>query len=173
MGVPSPFVRKCLSDIEFLDNRRVVDIPCGFGRHSILAIEFGCSVVAIDRDESRVNYLREVSRAKGTSEKLDCLVGDAEQMFDLNLGSFEVAIVADFVSTLLISQLITRMEPHGYLIFETFAGRGGNWQQLPRAGEIRACVAENVNLLEYRETAVKPGIDRVSVKCFAQKTLLL
>jgi len=66
--------------------RRVLDLGCGLGRHSILFSERGFEVAAIDSSEDAVEHLRRISEERGLG--IRCDVGD---MHDLPYadGSFD------------------------------------------------------------------------------------
>jgi hypothetical protein len=63
------------------------------------------------------------------------------------------------------------LKPGGSLIYETPAGQGQNWQELPKAGQLsRALKGEKYELLIYRERPVGPVSSKaVVVHLFAQK----
>lgn len=62
------------------------------------------------------------------------------------------------------------LAPGGYLLFETPPGYGGNYRELPKAGEIRSALAELFYLELYKEHRVgPPQCDAVVVQVLAAK----
>ncbi|NCV58490.1 MAG: methyltransferase domain-containing protein, partial [Betaproteobacteria bacterium] len=55
-----------------------MDWACGQGRHSLLALERGWHVLAIDRNEHALEALREAAESLQRSEHLRCLQLDLE-----------------------------------------------------------------------------------------------
>jgi hypothetical protein len=58
----------------------------------------------------------------------------------------------------------------GYLLIETVGGYGGNYLELPKAGELRTMLRRTFDLVVYSEKKVGPReIDAVSVRLLAIK----
>jgi hypothetical protein len=85
-------------------------------------------------------------------------------------GTFDLAIVTDFPDLALLARLPPCIASGGHLIFETPAGHGGNWQELPEAGAVREALRESFDLERYIERPTGPfGTGRVTVKCLARR----
>jgi SAM-dependent methyltransferase len=94
---------------------------------------------------------------------------DARAGLPFKEGRFTVVAVIDYVDVDLLPRLIQLLIPGGYLIFQTFSNRGGNWADLPATGEAkRAVVGERC--LYYRErSAGLAEVDRVTVRALWQR----
>jgi hypothetical protein len=58
----------------------------------------------------------------------------------------------------------------GHLYIETFGGHGGNYLDLPKAGQLRDLLSRHFRLAFYRERAVgPPGCGAMSVKLLGKK----
>jgi hypothetical protein len=60
--------------------------------------------------------------------------------------------------------------PGGYLLLETVPGCGGNYLQLPKAGELRAALERSFDLEFYKERKVGPvSFDAVTVQLLGRR----
>lgn len=164
----SAFVREALKVIgPAKPGDTALDLPCGAGRHSRHLADLGYHVVGADIDESFLQTARRESISQAhTTEWLRL---DARTALPFKEGQFTVVAVIDYVDIDLLPRLIRLLKPGGYLIFQTFSNRGGNWAGLPAAGEAkRAVVGENC--LYYRERSAGPAeVDRVTVRALWQR----
>jgi len=114
--------------------------------------------------------LSEAIVAAGVAYRVTPLAGDALTFNFHSIEPFDLAIVTDFVSESLLRTVLKALNGSGHVIFETFSGRGGNWEDLPSAGSVASCFEGTCELLHYEEHTVGPdGADAVTVKCFAKK----
>src|SRR5580704_19678522 len=62
------------------------------------------------------------------------------------------------------------LSPGGYLLLETVPGCGGNYLELPKAGELRSAFEKGLQIVWYKERKVgPPGYNAVTVKMVAKK----
>ncbi len=159
---PSPFVRRCIERIgDSSIERDAIDVPCGFGRHSILAAAYGYRVLAVDLDSSRLQYLQEAASALPQFPKIEVAKADLHHLDSLKR-TFDLALITDFVSITMLENAHRLLNSSGYLIYESFGGVGGNWHSLPLAGEVRRVLGEHFDILTYRERRV-PAATREAV----------
>ena len=73
---------------------RVVDLGAGFGFISIsLALKYGCSVVAVERDRSMISLLKRNVRLNGVEGLVEILEGDVRDVDKLlDGGTFDVCV---------------------------------------------------------------------------------
>jgi SAM-dependent methyltransferase len=168
-GSSSPFVLRCIKNIELNRTLPVLDIPCGHGRHSFLLSERGYEVVGADIDSRCLTSMREhVFRV--AEKRISLLRVDARSKLPFPSHAFGLALIVHYVERSIISSVEPLIAPGGYLIYETFGFNGNNWQQLPQAGEVKSLVASNFDILVYREKlAHRHSGHPVSVKLFAKK----
>lgn len=124
---------------------RVLDVACGEGRHSLAAAALGASVVAVDRDESRLRLARD--RAATTGLAIEWRDLDLEDAWP-DLGSFDAVLVFNYLDRASMPRLLRLLSPGGVLIMETFldAQRDAGWgptseKHLLRPGELARLVA--------------------------------
>jgi ubiquinone/menaquinone biosynthesis C-methylase UbiE len=93
-GKPSAFVVRCFEKLDRHGLRVAIDVPCGFGRHTHLAVREGYNVLAIDVDPDRLHYVRKKSSEFGTSDRITTIAADAKHLHSLELGAFSLAITS-------------------------------------------------------------------------------
>lgn len=162
----SSFARKALQvDGTALD---VLDIPCGFGRHSLWLASLGHRVTGIDISTERIDQARSSAQAQALPH-MEFRVDDAERPLPFEPASFDLILVVHYVSNRLLSNVVPLLRPGGLLVYETFGGQGYNWQELPDAGAVASLLRPAFELLHYRERAVGPAKQTVAVKVLARK----
>src|SRR5262249_14824165 len=83
---------------------------------------------------------------------------------------FAGIVCVHFLNVALFGAFRSSLVAGGYLYIETFGGHGGNYLDLPRAGQLHKLLQADFDLRSYRERKVGPaGYDAVTVKLFAQK----
>jgi SAM-dependent methyltransferase len=169
--MPSRFVVRCLSELGTqAPSAKAIDVPCGYGRHSFAAIEHGYKVTAVDVSSDRVAYVRDVAAGLAVAKRIVAVTRNANDIDFATFGPFDLAIVTDFSDLALLARLPPGVVSDGHLIFETPAGHGGNWQELPEAGAVRDALCESFDLVRYIERPVGPfAAGRVTVKCLARR----
>lgn len=163
----SPFVREALEVIgPAKPGDTALDLPCGAGRHSRHLADLGYRVIGADIDESCLQTARRESVSQG--QLIEWLQLDARDALPFKDEQFTVVTVIDYVDVDLLPRLMQLLKPDGYLIFQTFSNRGGNWTDLPTAGEVNRVVT--LNCLHYRERSAGPAeVDRVTVRALWQR----
>jgi 2-polyprenyl-3-methyl-5-hydroxy-6-metoxy-1,4-benzoquinol methylase len=124
---------------------RVLDLACGEGRHSLAAAVLGAQVVAIDRDEAKLDTARDRAAAAGLT--IDWLNVDLEGPWP-ELGTFDAVLVFNYLDRANMSRILGLVAPGGRLMMETFleaqleAGWGPTSRShLLRPGELARLVA--------------------------------
>ena len=67
---------------------RVLDVGCGFGRHSVEFARRGCAVVGVDPSQAMINAARE--RADEAGVAIDLRVGTGDSIADVEV--FDLAV---------------------------------------------------------------------------------
>ncbi len=167
----SPFVRQCVGQIDLPKNGLVLDIPCGFGRHSLWLAQQGYCVVAADLDAPRVNATQIEHSQQNRAGWIGCLVADCESELPFCEAIFDMALVVHYYSERIINLVRQILKPNGYLIFETFGAHGQNWQSLPKAGVMATALKSDFEMVVLRERRAGPDKDRAVVRVMARKRL--
>jgi SAM-dependent methyltransferase len=165
-GTPSSFVSACLSRSGVAPPGRVLDIPCGFGRHASFFAERGFWVVGFDIDARRASF---TSRAPAGPGSICAVNGNAESGLPFTPESFDLALVIHYVSPRILRDVEAVLRPGGFLIYETFGAQGRNWVDLPKPGDTRAALGSRFDIIMYRERPAGPERQAASVKLLAQK----
>jgi SAM-dependent methyltransferase len=171
---PSTTMLRLLNGITFSNNATALDAPCGFGRNAIALAAQGLAVVGADKDCSRLTSLKravvELKSSKQThSPILPVCVDLSANGWPFLESSFSAVVCVHYPAQEIIENLKASLREGGYIYIETFGGQGGNYLQLPKAGELRAALV-GYDLLFYKERSVGPtAFNSVVVVVLAQK----
>jgi SAM-dependent methyltransferase len=159
---------------EATGNKPVLDIGCGSGRNAVALAQLGCAVICVDKDLSTLRSHQAELRDSSLSTALGQLIlHELDLLTDrwpftacaagaiINVHCLFPALFPSFESSL---------SPAGYLLLETVPGHGGNYLELPKAGELRSALETGFELEYYKEGKVGPcGSDAVTVQMLAKK----
>lgn len=119
---------------------RVLDIPCGRGRHALAAAQRGAKVVAVDNDPSQLHAAREAARRAQLDIEWRELDLERDPLPD---GPFDVVMSFRYLDRARLPLFLDRVRPGGYFLAETFLvhQRDLGWgpasdQHLLRPGEL-------------------------------------
>jgi SAM-dependent methyltransferase len=172
---PSPLVRRFAAKIaDAAAGKPVLDVACGSGRNALTLVQLGCPVICVDEDlaslQAHVAHLRRTELRKASAklslQQLD-LVKDRWPF----TASFAGGIInVHFLLPELFPFFERSLSTGGYLLLETVPGCGGNYLELPKAGELRSALERLFELEVYQERRVGPiGYDAVAVRVLAKK----
>jgi SAM-dependent methyltransferase len=155
----------------FLAGAPVLHAPCGFGRNTLYLAKRGCKVIGVDIDNGRISFV--AARAKSdpcVEPNISLAVCDLNAP-SLPFGntSLEGLIMINFIPKEW-NPYFAVLQAGGHLIFETMGGQGGNYLELPCAGQIEALLEPAFCISSYRERPVgPPELNAVTVKLVAMK----
>ncbi|MEX0809168.1 MAG: SAM-dependent methyltransferase [Dongiaceae bacterium] len=127
----------------------VLDVAAGSGRHSVLFLDLGHPVLAIDRDVARLRPLADRAGFEARANDLE-VGGDP-----LPGGTFAAVVVTNYLHRSLLPSLIAAVAPQGWLLYETFAvgneqyGRPSNPDFLLRPDELIDAVRGRLEIVAY------------------------
>lgn len=178
-GPPSSLLVRFADRILARPDLPILDAGCGGGRHSVLLALRGSAVVAVDRDYRRLAllaqeaplYVREHTAPGARPGRIHLIHAelrpDRWPVGDACLGAI---VAVHFLDTRLLGNFSRSVVPGGHLFLETFGGQGGNYLDLPAAGELRGLLEPDFELLFYREKEVGPPNRRaVTVKLLGRR----
>ena len=107
----------------------VLDLACGYGRHSLAAARLGLPVLAVDRDERALRALRQVA-----PPLIQCVRADLETGSDIPVApeSCGAVLVFRFLWRPLARAIVRALRPGGLLLYETFTTHQRDLGQGPR-----------------------------------------
>lgn len=133
----------------------ILDVACGQGRNAILLAAAGMNVVAMDRDNEKLNTLS--NRAASLGIPLSTVSIDLENdLVDLGSELYDIILVTHYLHRPLFPALIRALRSDGLLLYETFIqeqakrGHPRNPCFLLKKGELVDCVSP-LKILRQRE----------------------
>jgi SAM-dependent methyltransferase len=154
-GPPSPFLVEHIEDIR---GDVALDVAAGTGRHALWLARRGLRVHAVDVSEAAARRLAQLASAEHLP--VHAIVADIAS-FPVPAATYDVVINVNFLYRPVLPCLAHALRPHGVLVFETFLtaqaahGHPKNPAYLLAPGELRACFAEWLQILDYREGPVE------------------
>lgn len=149
---PSPWVARWIRLLQA--NSLVLDVACGFGRHSRLVVQHGHRVVAVDRSDEA---LASVASLPGVRVAQADIEGGGWPLIGQR---FDAVIVTNYLHRPLFPVLLGSVAEAGLLIYETFAkgnerfGRPSNPDYLLEPGELYDVVCPSLRVLGYEDVYV-------------------
>jgi SAM-dependent methyltransferase len=161
----------------------VLDAPSGFGRNARFLSQRGLGVVCLDRSIEALRSLGDQryrlwlppgkagKLAMCGGGRLHAVCGDMlRKRLPFASRSFGFVVNVHFTVPEMISEFGRVTKPGGYLVVETIGAHGGNAEQLPAPGELRARLEAGFTVERYAEKAVRSrGRAAVTVKLLARR----
>jgi SAM-dependent methyltransferase len=164
---------------------RVLDAPCGFGRHSLALARRGFTVTGVDLSDTELGRARE--RAQAARLTLQLVRQDMRDMeftgeFDLALNLFSsIGYFSDDEDRLLLDRFCTALRPGGFFVLDT-RNRDHFIRHYP--GEERVSVPEGTvrvkNSFDFRTSRVRQDwwledgqapLDQMEIRLYAAHEL--
>ena len=148
----------------------VLDVASGAGRHTRWFLDQGHDVVAIDRDVSGLDDIRE-------HDRLEVVEVDLEngEPFPLAQRRFAGVVVTNYLYRPLLDQLVSAVGAPGALVYETFAVRNERLERprrpefLLRPGELVDVVRGRLRVVAFEDLVVddpRPAaVQRIAAVC--------
>ena len=119
---PSPWL---IDNADLLprDGKKVLDVACGRGRHSLLLASAGFDVHAIDRNPDAIAFLRATAERLRLTIACDVLDLETDPPPALSHDAYEAVVVFNYLHRPLMPALCAALKPGGRLFYETFTAR--------------------------------------------------
>ncbi len=146
---PSDWVRRWAGVIPA--GGRVLDLACGGGRHAVHLAALGYDVIAVDRDLSLANVVRDTPGVTWLQADLEAAAWPFAGV------TFQGVVVTNYLHRPLFDDLMAALAPAGVLIYETFSlgqakyGRPRNPAHLLLPGELLEMVRGKMRVLGYED----------------------
>jgi SAM-dependent methyltransferase len=178
-AAPSKTLIKFVEGMGQASKLPILDAGCGFGRNALALAARGASVICVDRRFERLKILASVgSKYLADQTQSGCPIGKLLPVlaeldsfnWPFSKNSLSGIVCVHFVDIGLFDAFKASLTSGGFFYFETFGGHGGNYLDLPRAGQVRDLLSKSFDLNFYQEKKVGPlRGDAVTVKLFAYK----
>ena len=172
---PSPLVRRFAENIaEAASGKPVLDVACGSGRNALALAQLGCKVICVDWDltalQSQLVHLRETVLKKAVAKLSPHQMDLVKEPWPFAPSAAGGIVNVHFLLPTPFPRFEQSLSPGGYLLLETVPGCGGNYLELPKAGELKSVFGEAFEFEFYKERKVgPPGCDAVTVRMLARK----
>jgi SAM-dependent methyltransferase len=134
---------------------------CGSGRNAMLLSQLGCSTICIDKNMDSFNATKRAVRGTELSKTFKLLTPTRLNViadpWPFATCAFGGIISVHFLHRSLLAIFRTALMPGGLLLIETVPGCGGNYLELPKAGELRAALEDVFEIRYCRERKVGPA----------------
>jgi SAM-dependent methyltransferase len=167
----SPFIRNAIRYLKLDEPLNVLDIPSGFGRHSLYFASIGHRVVSGDLDCKRLDFALNRWNNFNTT-RLGVIMPvllNAEAELPFEIAVFDLVIVVHSLIPNLIQRVAGHVRPGGFLLFETVGFQGHNCVTLPKKGESTRGLEDFIIKFIRERPNKKNNDNRVSVQLIAQK----
>jgi SAM-dependent methyltransferase len=146
----------------------IVDVACGGGRNAFYLAQLGCKVICVDRD---LNRFKERMPDTEISKRLTLIEMDLlTDPWPFGEGAIGGIVLVDFLDRSLFHSFERSLVTGGYLLIETISSRGGNYLELPRAGELRKAFERSFEFNIYHERQAGPrAVDAVTVRMLGKR----
>lgn len=178
-GPPSNALIEVADAIASFAHYPVLDAGCEFGRNAVALASRGMSVICVDRDRRRLRsfinsaQIRNIDRGQSGNGRgrLHPVLADLNNsLWPFSPNCFGAIICVHFLDIGLFEAFHSSLVSGGHLYIETFGGHGGNYLDLPKAGQVRDSLSQHFDLAFYRERIVgPPGFGAVCVKLLGKK----
>jgi SAM-dependent methyltransferase len=106
----------------------VLDLACGYGRHSLAAARLGLPVLAVDRNEEALRALQRIAPPLVQCVRTDL---EGEAIIPVAPASCGAILVFRFLFRPLAPEIVQALRPGGLLLYETFTKHQRNLGQQP------------------------------------------
>jgi hypothetical protein len=132
--------------------------------------QLGCTVIGMDKDltplQTQQHIMCNEVPARLSFQQID-LVKEPWPVSACTVGGI---VNVHFLLPKLFPYFESSLLPGGYLILETIPGCGGNYLELPKAGELRVAFGKAFDFDLYKERKVGPrSCDAVTVQILARR----
>src|SRR6185312_4315494 len=90
----SKFVASTVAQLSLGPDARILDIPCGLGRHTRWLASKGALVVGLDLDEKRISGAQGLS--EGYAARIMWVVADAERSLPVVDSCFDAVVIVHY-----------------------------------------------------------------------------
>lgn len=179
LGPASKTLLSFVGELSTHSKSPLLDAGCGYGRNAVALASHSLSVVCVDQKLERLNalvrlapkHIADLKQPRCEAGQLYPVLADLDpSRWPFGENCFAGIICVHFLNVALFGAFRASLVAGGCLYIETFGGHGGNYLDLPKAGQLRDLLSKDFDLPFYRERKVGPaGYDAVAVTLFARK----
>jgi len=161
---PSKFIVDTFAKYSIPKSRPILDLACGYGRHSLYFSNLGHEIVSADFHEDVFvdGWFKSINN-------IHPIILDGTKPMPFRDAVFGGAIVVHFYSPGLFNNLNKLIAKGGLIFYESIGGQGSNWMELGKCGQVKAEFLDEFNVLSYKEIPVGPEKLYSTLKMVARK----
>ena len=142
----------------------ILDVGSGSGRNAIHLAAMGGNVLCVDRNFQALRFLPRSERLAAVTVELSV---EAYPFVNRQFGGI---VCVDFPKIGICEIFANLLIPRGRLLIQTIPAHGGNYLDLPRAGELRANLLPSFEIEFLSERPAGPSRDgKVTVSLLARR----
>ena len=161
---PSSFITKSFSKYPAPKNLPLLDLGCGYGRHSIYFNDMGYKVFAADAHKE----VFDSGWNKSVSE-VSPIILDGIKPLPFRAETFGAIVIVHFYCPGLFSNIKRLVAPGGIVYYESIGGQGMNWTELGKCQQVKNELVGVFELLIYNEKPTGPRKQYATLKMVARK----
>lgn len=147
-------------------NFPILDLACGYGRHSIHFSNLGYKVFSADMHKNVFD-----NGWANSIKNLAPIILDGTKSMPFSDGVFGGIIVVHFYSPGLFSTLKNLVAPRGMIYYESIGGHGGNWPELGKANQVKDELIDEFEMEVYKERLIGPSKQYATVRMCAMRKM--
>jgi SAM-dependent methyltransferase len=169
---PSALVQKFAKQIaDSSAGYPILDVACGSGRNAFQLADYDCEVICIDRELNRLESLMRLGGSRYRRKLVPYCLDLENDIWPFGEAVAGGIINVHFLLLRLIPLFHRSLRLGSFLLIESEPGCGGNYLQLPKAGELKDALETAFEIKYYKEKKVgPPNRDAVTVKALAVRS---
>ena len=168
---PSKWIVEQIKNVNIVKkNIHVLDFASGYGRHSITLANQGKIITAIDKDEQKLNFYKDLKNIKTI-----CFDLENNDSWPLTKQGYDIVIVTNYLYRPKIRDLANLINENGHLLYETFSqgnekyGRPKNFNYLLKERELIDIFQNTFDVIDYFNGYTKEPKESYIQRCNLKK----
>jgi len=164
-NTPSSFITKTFSKWPAPKSFPILDLACGYGRHSIYFSSMGYKVFSADAHKEVLNsgWIKSVNNVYP-------IILDGMKPLPFRDKSFGAIVIVHFYFPGLFSNIKKLVAHGGMIYYESIGGQGDNWTELDKCQQVKNELFETFEMLIYKEKHIGPKKQYATLKMLARNT---
>ncbi len=147
----------------------ILDLACGFGRHSIYLNKIVQNIVSIDKNQEKLSGLSKYENITAI-----CFDLEKDDLWPINC-KFDIILVVNYLYRKNFYKILDLVKLNGFVIYDTFAqgneryGRPKNPEFLLKKNELKLLFGRKFDIVKYFHGFVNNNSISVKQRCVAKR----